>query len=154
SAPPTVIRVTSAVPTTDLRARLDRARSGAASSGLDALLISPGPDLRYLTGYDAKPLERLTCLIVPASGEPTLVVPALEKPAAEAAGVEALDVELVSWQETDDPYALVAKLLPGDVRAVGVDNRMWAEKVLALRAALPGVEQRLAGDVLRELRMR
>jgi Xaa-Pro aminopeptidase len=31
---------------------------------------------------------------------------------------------------------------------------MWAEKVLALRAALPGVEQALAGEVLGELRMR
>ena len=31
---------------------------------------------------------------------------------------------------------------------------MWAEKVLALRAAMPDVEQRLAGLVLRELRMR
>jgi Xaa-Pro aminopeptidase len=149
-----VIGVTSAAPTTDLRDRLERARSAAASSGLDALLISPGPDLRYLTGYDAQPLERLTCLVLPASGALKLVVPALEKPAAQAAGVEALGLELVPWQETDDPYALVAKLLPGDVRAVGVDNRMWAEKVLALRAALPGVDQRLAGDVLRELRMR
>lgn len=149
-----MIRVTSAAPTTDLRDRLDRARSAAASSGLDALLVSPGPDLRYLTGYDAKPLERLTCLVVPASGAPALVVPALERPAAQAAGVEALDLELVSWQETDDPYALVARLLPSGVRTVAVDNRMWAEKVLALRTALPGVEQRLADEVLRDLRMR
>jgi Xaa-Pro aminopeptidase len=37
---------------------------------------------------------------------------------------------------------------------VAVDNHMWAEKVLRLQAAMPGCVQHLAGDVLRELRMR
>ena len=53
-------------------------------AGIDALLLTPGPDLRYVTGYDAKQLERLTCLAMPADGEPFLVVPALELKAAEA----------------------------------------------------------------------
>ncbi|MBM0239663.1 aminopeptidase P family N-terminal domain-containing protein, partial [Micromonospora sp. ATA32] len=39
------------------RADADRA---TATAGLDALLLSPGSDLRYLTGYDAHPGERLT----------------------------------------------------------------------------------------------
>ncbi|MGI8697254.1 MAG: aminopeptidase P family N-terminal domain-containing protein, partial [Mycobacteriales bacterium] len=33
--------------------RLDRAYKATADAGLDALLISPGADLRYLTGYVA-----------------------------------------------------------------------------------------------------
>ncbi|MGW5359761.1 M24 family metallopeptidase [Actinopolymorpha pittospori] len=146
--------MTSTPPSADLRHRLDRARTSAAAAGVDALLVSPGSDLRYLTGYDAKPLERLTCLILPAEGAPTLVVPGLERPAATASGVGDLGLEIVPWQETDDPYALVAKLLPADVRRVALDNHMWAEKVLAFRASLPGVEQTLAGEILRELRMR
>lgn len=137
----------------DLRARLDRARTGAAAAGLDALLVTPGPDLRYLTGYDAIPLERLTCLVLPAHGDPVLVAPFLEAPAAAASPVGALGLDVRTWQETDDPYALVGSLLPGAGR-VGLDNHMWAEKVLRLRAAMPGVEQALAGVVLRELRMR
>jgi len=36
---------------------------------------------------------------------------------------------------------------------VALDNTMWAQKVLNLRAAMPGARQTLAGDVLRELRM-
>jgi Xaa-Pro aminopeptidase len=39
--------------------RLRRTAGLTAEAGLDALLVSPGPDLRYLTGYDALPLERL-----------------------------------------------------------------------------------------------
>jgi Xaa-Pro aminopeptidase len=138
--------------------RLVRAQKSAAGAGLDALLISPGPDLRYLTGYDARPLERLTCLVLPAAGDPVLVVPQLEKPAAEASAAGGLGIEIAGWAETDDPYALVADRLrdgggTGPHR-VAVDNHMWAEKVLRFRAALPVADQRLAGDILRELRMR
>ncbi|MEZ0095133.1 M24 family metallopeptidase [Streptacidiphilus sp. EB129] len=135
--------------------RIARAQKAAAEAGLDALLISPGPDLRYLTGYQALPLERLTCLVAPANGDPFLVVPLLEQPAAEASPVGGLGLEIVGWRETEDPYALVAGRLPvGPEGRVGVDNHMWAEKVLAFRAALPGVEQALAGEVLGALRMR
>ncbi len=127
---------------------------------MDALLISPGADLRYLTGYEALPLERLTCLVLPAGGDPLMVVPALEKPAAEASPLGGLGLDIVPWNETDDPYALVASRLPGAgagagaARTVGLDNHMWAEKVLNFRRVLPGAEQVLAGPVLSDLRMR
>jgi Xaa-Pro aminopeptidase len=134
--------------------RIVRAQKAAADAGLDALLVSPGPDLRYLTGYQALPLERLTCLVAPASGEPFLVVPLLEQPAAEASPAGGLGIEIVGWRETEDPYQVIAKRIGGSSRRIAVDNHMWAEKVLALRAALPGAEQALAGEVLGVLRMR
>lgn len=134
--------------------RVAKACRAAAEAGIDALLISPGADLRYLTGYRAHPLERLTCLVCPASGDPLLVVPALEKPAAEASPAGALGLEIIGWAETDDPYALVAGRLPDGVRRIAFDNHMWAEKVLAFRNVMPKADQGLAGEVLRELRMR
>ncbi len=138
----------------DIGARLARAQKAAGEAGIDALLVSPGADLRYLTGYRATPLERLTCLVLPAEGEARLVVPALERPAALASQVGDLGLPVVTWEETDDPYALTASLLPGSVATVGVDNHMWAEKVLALAAAIPAARQVLAGPVLSQLRMR
>ncbi|MEU8136735.1 M24 family metallopeptidase [Streptodolium elevatio] len=134
--------------------RLAAAAKAAAEAGLDALLISPGADLRYLTGYEALPLERLTCLVVPAAADPFLVVPGLEKPAAEASPAARLGIDIAGWAETEDPYALIAGRLPGGLAKVGVDNHMWAEKLLNFRRAMPGTEQSLAGDVLREMRMR
>jgi Xaa-Pro aminopeptidase len=135
--------------------RLSHARAAAAAAGLDALLLTPGPDLRWLTGYDALPLERLTALVLPAdrTGEPFLVAPRLEVPAVEASAVPGLGVEVVGWGETDDPYAVVAGRL-GPVRRVGLANRMWAEQVLRFGAALPSAEQSLASEVLGPLRMR
>lgn len=136
----------------DLADRMDRASSGLLQAGFDALLVTPGADLRYLTGHDALPLERLTCLVLPVTGEPSLVVPALEEPAAQASPISRLGVRIVPWQETEDPVALVARVL-GSVSTVALDDHMWAEKVLAFRAAMPQVEQVVAGPVLRRLRM-
>ncbi len=113
----------------DHGARLAAIQEQATRRGIDAVLVTPGPDLRYLVGYDAVPLERLTCLVVPAAGDPLLVAPRLEVLAAQASPVGALGMGIRAWGELDDPYALVASLVPG-ARAVAVDNHMWAEKVL------------------------
>jgi len=134
--------------------RIERARKRAAEAGLDVLLITPGANLRYLTGYDALPLERLTCLVIAVDGDPLLVVPELERPAAEASLASGLGIELLDWPETGDPYAMIASRLPASARRVGLDDHMWAEKVIRFREALPGAEQALAGSVLCELRMR
>ncbi|ACY97889.1 peptidase M24 [Thermomonospora curvata DSM 43183] len=133
--------------------RLARVREATAEAGLDALLLTPGPDLRYATGYDAIQLERLTCLVVPAHGEPFLVVPRLELAAAQASPAGALDVEMVPWEETDDPYALVARRLPA-ARAVGVADRMWAVMALRFQEAMPQARQVPAGRVMGRLRAR
>ncbi|WP_243716259.1 M24 family metallopeptidase [Actinomadura darangshiensis] len=142
--------------TTELypRERVGLVQEATAKAGLGAVLLTPGPDLRYATGYDAKQLERLTCLAVPAEGEPFLIVPRLELPAAQASPAGSLGVELVPWDETEDPYALTAARLPAGLAEVGVADRMWAVMALRFRAALPGAEQVAAGSVLRELRIR
>jgi Xaa-Pro aminopeptidase len=133
--------------------RLGTAAAAAEAAGLDALLLTPGPDLRYVTGYDAKQLERLTCLAVPAHGDPFLLVPRLELPAALASPVGRVGLDIIAWDETDDPYALLAGRL-GRAAAVGLSDRMWALMVLRLRGALPGARQELASMALRDLRAR
>ncbi|HEX3908280.1 MAG TPA: Xaa-Pro peptidase family protein [Mycobacteriales bacterium] len=137
--------------------RLSAAAKAAGDAGVDALLITPGADLRYLVGYHALPLERLTCLLVPATGEPVLIVPLLEQPAAEASGA-ADQVRVVTHGETDNAYALAVGLLRdalgGQPTAIGVADRMWAEQVLTFRDTLPGTRITTAGSVLRPLRLR
>jgi Xaa-Pro aminopeptidase len=138
--------------------RLEQAAAAAAEAGLTALLLTPGPDLRYLTGYDAHQLERLTCLAVPAAAsaahDPFLVVPRLELPAAQASPAGGMGFEIIPWDETDDPYALVAKRLGAVPGAVGLSDRMWALMVLRFRDALPGAGQELASLALGGLRVR
>ncbi|MGH3992960.1 MAG: aminopeptidase P family N-terminal domain-containing protein, partial [Pseudonocardiaceae bacterium] len=67
-----------------LTSRLDRARHATRVAGLDALLVTPSSDLRYLLGVAGQTHERLTCLVLPAEGDPVLVVPALERPGLDS----------------------------------------------------------------------
>jgi len=136
-----------------LSRRLDRASAAAEKAGVDALLIAPGSDLQYLLGAGGGSFERLTCLVVPTGGSPVLVVPKLEAPGYDAVPTGKLGVELASWVDGEDPYALVAARVPGAGR-VAVSDMMSALHVLGLRAALPAAEQVLAGPIVRELRMR
>jgi len=134
-------------------ARLGEVKAAIATTGLDALLLTPGPDLRYVSGYDAHQSERLTCLVVAAKADPMLVVPRLELRAAQASPAGGLGLEIVGWDETDDPYAVVAATL-GTVGTVGLSDRMWALMVLRFRAAMPVTEQVLASAALKDLRSR
>ncbi|HEU0087628.1 MAG TPA: Xaa-Pro peptidase family protein [Pseudonocardiaceae bacterium] len=138
-----------------LAARLARAQQATRTAGLDALLITPSSDLRYLLGVIGESHERLTCLVLPAHGDPVLVVPALERPGLEGTPVAGLGLELAVWTDEADPYALVASLLRRYRPArAGVGDAMPAAHVLRLRAALPACAQELASPVLRSLRMR
>ena len=133
--------------------RLTRVAGAVRARGLDVLLLTPGPDLRYVTGYDAKQLERLTCLAVPADRDPFLLVPALELKAAQASPAGALNLEIVTWEETEHPFAMI-KSAVGDPRSVALSDRMWALHVLQFSSVFPGAEQRLASTVLSPLRIR
>jgi Xaa-Pro aminopeptidase len=129
--------------------RVLRARERMEELGVDVLLLSVGADLPYLTGYEAMPLERLTMLVLPKEGDARLVVPRLEAPRVTP---QPDLFEIVPWDETDDPVALVAQLAgtPG-VAAIG--DHTWARFVLDLQLALPSVTFVRASTVLAPIRM-
>jgi Xaa-Pro aminopeptidase len=121
-----------------------------SEAGVDVVLLSVGPDLPYLTGYEAMPLERLTMLVLPADGDATLVVPGLEVPRVRERP-EVFSVR--GWGETEDPVAIVADLVgPAGTAAIG--DRTWARFLVDLQAALPGTRFTRAGDVVGPLRAR
>ena len=142
------------IPAIRFAERIERARAAVRARGLDALLVGVGPDLVYLAGYAALPLERLTMLVLPADGPVTLLVPRLEAAPARscpAAGVAA--VAVATWEETEDAVACVRDLLPAAPARVGVSDRLWALHLLRLQAVLPGVAFEPASLTLRELRI-
>ena len=137
---------------TEHRDRIRRAAAAAGERGVDALLITPSPDYQYLLGYRAPAMERLTCLVVPADGEPTLVVPRLEEPLARhELGELADDLELVAWGETEDPIRIVQGIVGAALR-VAVQDQMWARFALRLAAALDPAQVVEAGPTMSALR--
>jgi Xaa-Pro aminopeptidase len=143
------------IPTERYADRLRRLSAAVTARGLAAALIGVGPDLDYLTGYRAMPLERLTMLAVVAGEAPVLVVPRLEEEAARA-GLQT-GVEVATWMETDDPHGLVAGLVERArgraAAAVAVSDRLWSLHLLRLQAAAPGAHWVSATEVLRDLRI-
>jgi len=80
--------------------RIARAAGEAAADGIDALIVTPGPDLIYLAGYDPPPLERLTALIIRPGSDPVLVLPELERPRALQGPIGTL-ADLAPWRDGD-----------------------------------------------------
>ena len=113
----------------------DRVRDRMAELDVDALLLSLGADLPWLTGYEAMPLERLTMLVVPVDAGRH---PGRAPPGGAPGGRAPRRLR---------PAALVRARGPGRHRGpawsgarpqVAVSDRTWATFVLALQRRLPG----------------
>jgi Xaa-Pro aminopeptidase len=135
----------------DYAARMARAAAAAQREGLDGVLVGPGPDLVWLTGYRPTAItERLTLLVLTPDREPTLAVPALERPDAEAAtGAPALSI--VDWRDGDDPYAMIGPSLARNAR-LGISDSTWALHLLGLKRTRPDTGYVALSDCLPMLR--
>jgi Xaa-Pro aminopeptidase len=161
---------TRTIPATRHEQRLGRAREKLPAEDASALLVGVGADLQWLTGYAAHQLERLTMLVLPAAGRATLIVPRLELAAAQSCtAARAGLVDLVSWEETEDPFDLVGRLLEasdsrpeiqlgalggtwGRLGGLLVSDRLWASFLLRIQAVVPEAAFGLASSVLAGLR--
>ncbi|MFO6453658.1 MULTISPECIES: aminopeptidase P family protein [unclassified Aeromicrobium] len=135
----------------DLAKRMGHAIESARAAGLDGLLVMPGPELVWLTGYRPTAItERLTTLVLTADREPTLVVPTLERPDAEVCAA-APALSLVDWADGQDPFSVAASLL-GGTRTLAISDSAWAMHLLGLQDAAPGVTYRSFTQALPMLR--
>lgn len=126
----------SAFSSEELAGRMKRAAADASQEGLAGIIITPGPDLVYFSGYQPTAItERLTALLIPVDNPPILLVPKLEVPDAKAA--VGGSVKIADWPDGTDPYAVFAKMLSPSGR-YGISDNAWAMHLLGFQAALPG----------------
>lgn len=119
---------TSHIPESVYLSRISRAQEEMARTNVDALILSLGQDLPYLTGYLAMPLERLTMLVLPRDGKASLIIPQLEAPRVQ----QMPNVfTLVPWGETEDPVRIAHTLL-GDAQSIAVGDQMWSRFLVDL----------------------
>lgn len=129
--------------------RMERARERMTRASLDALVVGPGADLRYLTGYVAAPSERLTALLLPLDAEPILLAPALEAVAADG-----LAVRIQPWSEAEEPLDLAARYLSQiGARSVGFGDHLWSRFLLGMQERCPDAIWSTASAVLAPLRV-
>ena len=125
--------------------RLDRLRARIREADLAAAVLVHPPNLRYLVGFHSNAYSRPLALVVPAEGDPTLLVPRLEELQAREM-TRVTDVRsYVEWDEGSETGGrLDAEWLALLVRALverGLDSARLGleEAVLA-----GGAERRLA----------
>jgi Xaa-Pro dipeptidase len=135
-------------------ARLARAREAMQRQGIGAVLVESGASLDYFTGVQWSRSERLTGVVIPASGDPIIVTPHFEKPSIEEMlGVPA---EVRVWQEDEEPLKLVADFLKergvaGAPFGFEETNRYFLFD--RFRQQLPNTPVVSANPVVRDLRM-
>jgi Xaa-Pro dipeptidase len=110
--------------------RFERAQQLMATEKIDAIALIGGTSLVYFTGIRWWNSERLFVCILPQKGAPFYVCPAFEEERAREQMSHApagKSSRVYTWQEDEDPYALVAKGL----------------KDLGLTAGKLGIEERV-----------
>jgi Xaa-Pro dipeptidase len=113
------------------RARLEKARRLMQEHDLDAMMLTGGTSMVYYTNMRWGLSERLLTLVLPVSGRPFVVSPAFEEERAreqiEDGPLHGAETDVVTWEEDESPYALVA----GGLRSRGiVSGRLGAEETV------------------------
>lgn len=108
--------------------------------GVDVLLLFPGANIAYYTGFPIGMSERLAAAVIPVEGEPYFVVNKLE---GELRGLEPWFKNVKIWDEHEAPVQLLANSLTeagyGDGR-IGVSVEAPWGWVNSLMERLPGAE--------------
>ena len=134
--------------------RIARAQSRMQASGIAAVLVEAGPSLDYFTGVRWGRSERLTGVVIPASGKPVIVTPFFERPSiAEMLGIPA---DIRTWNEDEEPLKFVAEVVRehgGASGQVGMEetNRFFLAERLGRQ--LPEARVVSANPVVRAVRM-
>jgi len=151
-------------PVSEFETRARKARALMGEAGLSALLLTTEPEVRYFTGYLTQFWQSPTrpwFLILPATGKPIAVIPAIGAACMARAWVD----DIRTWSSPnpeDEGVSLLAETLREVVGAqarVGLPQgpethlRMPLADYFRLRALLPGVDMVDATDIVRSLRM-
>jgi D-alanyl-D-alanine dipeptidase len=135
----------------DYLGRCASVQQTARAQGLDVVIVSASSDMTYLCGYVHKQSDRATLLVIPATGDPFLVAPALEamKAAAKSGGL----FKVITWEETESAFAKVRANINGAVDSFGVSEQTWAWYLLALQEQFPGAKVHNASPLITALRV-
>ncbi|MBN1917390.1 MAG: aminopeptidase P family protein [Verrucomicrobia bacterium] len=136
------------------REHIAKARAELDRSNVDVLYVSSAANNLYFTGAAVGPGDRVVALLLTRDGEPSLVVPGFE---ANRIRQDRLVGDIVSWEEHESPFALIADILHEKGLASGriaLDGQTWYWVVQGLREALPQVEFVNGEPLINRCRMR
>ena len=140
-------------------ARIEKARRLMTEHRLDAIAMMGGTSLVYFANIRWWNSERLFLMVLPAKGAPFFVCPAFEEDRAReqiAAGPLGTNAEIRTWQEDEDPYALVAAGLKDRGMAggrLGIEEKTFFNFAHGVAQAAPALQVVSATPVTAGCRM-
>lgn len=142
-----------AITQAEREARIERLRGLMRAARIDALLVEPGSSLIYFTGIEWHRSERLTAAVIPVRGPIGVVTPFFEEPSVRE--TLAVPATVRTWQEDENPLALVAGLLreAGATGTVAIEETVREFIVDGLARALPSARIVSGAGVVRGCRM-
>ncbi|MCL4122316.1 UNVERIFIED_CONTAM: hypothetical protein GTU68_044671 [Idotea baltica] len=132
--------------------RWDAISGRLLADGADALIVSTGFDLVYLTTYEARRSERLTAFVgVPGETTPRMFVPKIEMPEVPKSAAFDAAFDVLGWTDDEDPVAMIVDVVRG-ARRVLVSDEIWGHYLLRLMSLMPDTEFVSLSDSLGGLR--
>ncbi len=131
------------------RARVAALCAAMEPARLAAVLIGPTASLRYFTGMSWHPSERFTGALIHANGAIDYICPGFER--EKVSQIIGLPGDIHTWEEEENPYALIASRLAFGTR-VGLDDHVQHFTYLGLAAAFGAGHVANAGPVINALR--
>ncbi len=151
-------------PPTEFEARTAKAQAQMAEAGIDAILLTTEPELRYFSGYLTQFWQSPTrpwFMVLPAHGKPIAVIPQIGAACMARTWIE----DIRTWSSPapqDEGVSLLADTLRqviGPSGTLGISEgpethlRMPIADFRRLIALLPGIRMQDSSLILRRLRM-
>jgi len=132
--------------------RLGRATAAMQVAGVDALLLTPGADLFYLTGFEhGHAAERLLALVLCRDGSARWIAPAMNVPQVEERAMPGQSVQ--GWTDAEGYLAALREAV-ADAQTIAFDDEARAAFLLDLIGIAPRSRVMRASEILRRLRLR
>lgn len=163
--PPAIAALTSMrdqmvpITTAERVARLEKARRLMTERKMAAMVLTGGTSLRYFTNIEWGLSERLLAIVVPAKGSAFIVCPMFERDRAMeqvAAGPLGSGTDVVTWNEHESPYALIAaglKTRGSATGTIGFEETVRFVFSDGISRALPGAKFESATPITAGCRM-
>jgi Xaa-Pro dipeptidase len=139
-----------------IKTRLDKLTASLRTSELDAVILNPGPTLKYLSGLNFHLMERPVVLFIAPDQDPVLVLPELELPKVDLFPYK---IQAFAYGENpsewDAAFRKAAQALGLEANRIGVEPRqLRLMEFRHVKAGAPEADFPDATDVLSALRLK
>lgn len=132
--------------------RMNKVYVEMEKQGVSCMLVTPGPNMKYLTGYSLGADERLLTVVLAPGHEPFLIANRLY----EQSLAEVPYRDIVYWADTENPFQILKREIEDrgiSLELAAIDETLSAGLLIPFMQMFPESSMTLAADILEKLRL-